>query len=716
MGKSLVLAEKPSVARELARVLGCKGSGDGFMEGKQYIVTWALGHLVTLADPDKYDKRWEKWEMETLPMMPDRMKLEVIRQSSRQFNAVKRLLERPDVSDIVIATDAGREGELVARWILLKAGCKKPAKRLWISSHTDKSIKEGFAKLRPSAEYDNLFLSAQARSHADWLVGLNVTRALTCKYNAQLSAGRVQTPTLALIVKREEEIRAFKPVPFSTVQIELDGFTATLQREGGSRIFDEKEAERLAAKLKGAVATVKSVKRKENIVPPPPAFDLTQLQREANKKWAYTAKETLDLCQSLYERHKVLTYPRTDSRYIPTDVVPSLRERLLAINQGALKETVSALLKKPLQTKYLVNDSKVTDHHAIIPTEEQVMLWDLSGAEKNIYELACRQFVGTLLPPCRYETVAVVLTAAGETFTAKFRIMKEAGWRSTNICQPDEEDEPDVATAAAAPPEGSRLNVRSVNLRQGKTSPPARYTEASLLAAMEHPVGKDGKAITGSLGTPATRAEIIDRLFTAFYAERRGREIVPTSKGKQLVSLAPAQLRSAELTARWEERLSLIASGKEKDKSFIYDIRDFTVKLVKQVQMDDGKYVHDNATRQTCPDCGAMLLRVKGKHGEMLICSDRQCGYHKSISRQTNARCPNCHKKMELRGTGADQMFACVCGYREKLSAFKERTATNSAGKADVRRYLDKQNNSRDTGTSAMAAQLAKWLEKNKDE
>ncbi|MBR2521230.1 MAG: DNA topoisomerase III [Oscillospiraceae bacterium] len=716
MGKSLVLAEKPSVARELAGVLGCRGGQNGYYEGGKYIVTWALGHLVTLADPAAYDKRWEKWDMDTLPMLPRSMKLEVIRQSSRQFGTVKQLMNRQDVGDVIIATDAGREGELVARWIIIKAGCKKPAKRLWISSHTDRSIREGFSKLRPAGEYENLFLSAQARSQADWLVGLNVTRALTCRYNAQLSAGRVQTPTLAMIVRREEEIRTFKSVPFSTVRIKLDGFEASWHRNGSGRIFDDAEARRLKDRLEGQTASVTAVKLTRHTVPPPPAYDLTQLQRDANKKYAYTAKETLDVCQSLYERHKLLTYPRTDSRYISKDIVPSLRERLLAAGQGELKDAVRSLLKSPLRTQYLVNDAKVTDHHAIIPTEEQASLWDLSGQEQNIYEMAARQFICTMMPPYVYETAEVSLAAAGETFTARFRTVLDPGWRSLSAAPSEDEDEDgeEFSVGPRAPEKGARLPIREVRTVPGKTSPPARYTEATLLTAMEHPVGDNGRKITGSLGTPATRADIIDRLFTAFYAERRGREIVPTSKGKQLISLAPPQLLSAELTAKWEERLARIASGAERDTAFIEDMRSFASSLVDQVKAAVGKYVHDNATRQNCPDCGAVLLRVKGKHGEMLVCSDRECGYRKSVSRATNARCPNCHKKMELRGSGDSQIFACVCGYREKLSAFKERTAGKSAGKADVRRYMEKQKNSGSGGSSAMAEQLAKWLENNR--
>ena len=385
MGKILVLAEKPSVGRELARVLGCKKAGEGCLEGDRYIVTWALGHLVELAPPEDYDKAWAKWDMLTLPMLPDQMKTVVIPQSGRQFRSVQALMRRGDVDELVIATDAGREGELVARWIMEKAGWKKPAKRLWISSQTDKAIQDGFAHLRPAADYDNLYHSAQARSVADWVVGLNVTRALTCKHNAQLSAGRVQTPTLALIVDREEEIRSFRPREFWTVRAGFDGFTATWRDPTGqARTFDQEQAQQVAAALTGGTGTLIEVKKTAKQTPPPAAYDLTELQRDANKKYAYSAKETLSIMQNLYEVHKLLTYPRTDSRYISDDVVPTLPERLRSVLVEEYKPLAQQiLLSRPLQTKYLVNNAKVSDHHAIIPTEEQPELWRLSGPERT---------------------------------------------------------------------------------------------------------------------------------------------------------------------------------------------------------------------------------------------------------------------------------------------------------------------------------------------
>lgn len=717
MAKTLVLAEKPSVGRELARVLDCKKSGNGYLEGDKYIVTWALGHLVTLADPNVYDKKYEKWDMQDLPMLPQNMKLVVIPESRRQFQAVSSLMKRGDVNELIIATDAGREGELVARWIMMKAGWKGKTQRLWISSQTDKAIKDGFKNLKPAADYDNLFRSAQARSEADWLVGLNVTRALTCKYNAQLSAGRVQTPTLALIVRREEEIRKFIPKEFWGITAKLQGFTATW-RDGGknAQTFDRNKAEEILKKLQGKPAVLTKVERQRKITPPPAAYDLTELQRDANKKYAYSAKETLSLMQSLYERHKLLTYPRTDARYISQDVVATLPERLRSCMVDEYKPLAQEIYRnKPLKTKYLVNDAKVTDHHAIIPTEEQPQLYDLSGPERNIYDLVVRRFLAVLMDPYEYEEIRLTMTIGGETFTAKGKRVLSQGWKAAyNRSFQLEEDEDEQTQNLPELSQGQKLKVESVALKPGKTSPPARYTEATLLSAMEHPSGQVSDQNlsrileeTSGLGTPATRADIIEKLFSTFYVERRGKELVPTSKGMQLVELAPEELRSAALTAKWEDQLADIAKGKVRDNEFVDQMRKYATELVTEVKASNQTYRHDNQTRTRCPDCGKYLLRVKGKRGEMLVCPDRECGYRRSLSQTTNARCPNCHKKMELRGEGEKQMFACVCGYREKLSDFKKRRANAGAGKRDVRKYLANQDTG--GGNTAMADALAKW-------
>ena len=726
LAKTLVLTEKPSVAKDIARVLGCKRSGNGCIVGDKYIVTWALGHLVTLADPEAYDDKYKNWRMEDLPMLPGRMKLVVIGQTSKQFKAVSSLLSSAEVSDIVIATDAGREGELVARWIIQKANCRKPMRRLWISSQTDKAIKEGFASLKPSSQYDNLYRSAQCRAEADWLVGLNVTRALTCKHNAQLSAGRVQTPTLAMIVRREEDILRFRPKDYFTVKADFGEYTALYKDgKGQARFADAAAAKEVADSVRGKRGVLSEVKKVYRFKAPPAAYDLTELQRDANKKYGYSAKQTLSLMQSLYETHKLLTYPRTDSRYITKDVAATLPERLRAIAIGPYKDDANAVLRsKPIQTKYIVNDAKVTDHHAIIPTEQYVDLNKLSREERHIYDLVVRRFIAVLSAPFEYDEVQVKITVGRYNFYTKGQSVKSADWRAvydSTLADDDDDSEPDLAAQRLpALSQGAAAAVKEVRVCAGKTSPPARYTEATLLTAMENPASqvedgrlRDALKTAGGLGTPATRADIIEKLFNSFYIERRGREIFPTSKGRQLIGIVPPDLKSAELTAKWEQQLSLIAEGKANDRKFIEEMRGYASSLVQAVKSSTAEYKHDNMTREPCPQCGKYLLEVNGKKGKMLVCQDRDCGYRKSISVITNARCPECHKKLEMRGEGDKKAFFCVCGYREKLSDFEKRKESSGAGKRDVAKYMQQQAKQKPAG-NALADQLAKWMEENK--
>lgn len=726
LAKTLVLTEKPSVAKDIARVLGCKRSGNGCIVGDKYIVTWALGHLVTLADPEAYDDKYKNWRMEDLPMLPGRMKLVVIGQTSKQFKAVSSLLSSAEVSDIVIATDAGREGELVARWIIQKANCRKPMRRLWISSQTDKAIKEGFASLKPSSQYDNLYRSAQCRAEADWLVGLNVTRALTCKHNAQLSAGRVQTPTLAMIVRREEDILRFRPKDYFTVKADFGEYTAIYKDgKGQARFADAAAVKEVADSVRGKRGVLSEVKKVYRFKAPPAAYDLTELQRDANKKYGYSAKQTLSLMQSLYETHKLLTYPRTDSRYITKDVAATLPERLRAIAIGPYKDSANAVLRsKPIQTKYIVNDAKVTDHHAIIPTEQYVDLNKLSREERHIYDLVVRRFIAVLSAPFEYDEVQVKITVGRYNFYTKGQSVKSAGWKAlydSSLADDDDDSEPDLAAQRLpALSQGAAAAVKEVRVCAGKTSPPARYTEATLLTAMENPASqvedgrlRDALKTAGGLGTPATRADIIEKLFNSFYIERRGREIFPTSKGRQLIGIVPPDLKSAELTAKWEQQLSLIAEGKANDRKFIEEMRGYASSLVQAVKSSTAEYKHDNMTREPCPQCGKYLLEVNGKKGKMLVCQDRDCGYRKSISVITNARCPECHKKLEMRGEGDKKAFFCVCGYREKLSDFEKRKESSGAGKRDVAKYMQQQAKQKPAG-NALADQLAKWMEENK--
>ena len=706
--KSLVIAEKPSVARDIARVLHCNQKGNGILEGKEYVVTWALGHLVTLADPEEYDKKYVKWDMETLPMMPEKMKLVVIRQTSKQYQAVKAQLFRKDIGDIIIATDAGREGELVARWILDKSGCRKPIRRLWISSVTDKAIRDGFHNLKDGREYDNLYRAAVARAEADWLVGINGTRALTCRHNAQLSCGRVQTPTLAIIARREEEIRKFQPEEYYGVTLQAGGIQWTWKdtRSGSYRTFQKDRAEDIRKNISDGVLAITSVAKKPKKTYAPGLYDLTTLQREANQKYGFSAKETLNIMQRLYENHKVLTYPRTDSRYIGKDVVPTIKERLKACGTGPYRKLAGVLISKPIQTNgSFVDDKKVSDHHAIIPTEQFVQLDHMTNEERKIYDMVVRRFLSVLYPAFEYEQTSLEAKAAGQTFAANGKTVISAGWKAVYEEGMQEEDTEDNALKDQKLPvfrQGEKIHIDSARLTNGKTKPPAHFTEATLLAAMENPVKymstKDSQAAktlgeTGGLGTVATRADIIEKLFHTFLMEKRGNEIYLTSKAKQLLELVPEDLKKPELTADWEKKLSDISKGKLKQKVFLDGIREYTEKIVGEIKTGTGTFRHDNLTNKICPNCGKRLLAVNGKNSKMLVCQDRECGYRETISRTTNARCPKCHKRMEMLVKGKEETFVCACGYKEKLSSFQARRAKEGAGvnKRDVQKYLKKQ-------------------------
>ena len=596
MSKTLVLAEKPSVGRDLAKVLKCNQNKGSYIEGNKYIVTWAMGHLVGLLDPEGYDDKYKQWKMETLPMLPKYMKLTVLKKTGKQYNEVKKQLLRKDVSDIVIATDSGREGELVARWILEKSGVKKPLKRLWISSQTNKAILEGFKNLKDAKEYDNLYKAAVCRAEADWLVGLNVTRALTCKYNAQLSAGRVQSPTLAMIVNREEEIRNFKPVDYWTLNAEGNGFALTwVSNKGDNSTFKEEVADSILNKCKGQNGEVTEVKKTTKKKYSPALYDLTELQRDANKIWGYSAKQTLNIMQRLYENHKVLTYPRTDSRYVTSDIVATIPERLKAVSFGEYRAAAESLLKSGVKAnKNYVDNSKVSDHHAIIPTEEKGSLANLSTEEKHIYDLVVKRFLSVLMPAYEYEQTTVVVNIAGETFTAKGNITKSKGWKRLYDNLKDEEDSQELPELKS----GDKITVASVNKVKKQTTPPARFNEATLLSAMENPqkyvnLGKDAAKTlneTGGLGTVATRADIIEKLFNSFVIEKKGKDIYPTSKGKQLIDLVPEDLKSPLLTAKWESQLDNIAKGKANDKKFVGDMKAYATKLVEDVKGGTARF------------------------------------------------------------------------------------------------------------------------------
>lgn len=703
MAKTLVLAEKPSVGRELGRVLGCHMKKDGYLEGNQYVVTWALGHLVTLADPQDYDKRLETWDMQDLPMLPDQMKLKVIPQTTRQYHVVKTQLNRNDVQDVVIATDAGREGELVARWIFDKAGIHKSMKRLWISSQTDKAIQEGFRNLKPAQAYENLYQSAVCRAQADWIVGLNVTRALTCKYNASLSAGRVQTPTLAMITQREEEIRKFQPKTYYTIEVDLGEFTMQYRKDNQQhQLFDKTIAESLLNRLKQQRVTIQEVNKTMKKELPPLLYDLTELQRDANKRFGFSAKETLNIMQSLYETHKILTYPRTDSRYLSHDIVATLKERLQAISIDVYAPFAQAVLKKGIQvSKRYVDDTKVSDHHAIIPTEEYVELQRLNYDEKRVYDLVVKRFLAVLSDTAIFENTKIKAQFEECAFYASGKIMKTQGWRSL-YSQKDQfdEDEEEMEQLLPQVTKGQRYAIKDIKMRSHLTKAPARYSEATLLSAMEHPSKfiQDAKMKNvledaNGIGTVATRADIIEKLFKSNYIEKRGNVIYPLSKGIQLVALVPQELRSPLLTATWEDKLSAIAKGNLQRKDFMTDMRAYASKLVNDVQESEANYHHDNMTQKKCPECGSHLLQINGKKGKLLACSNPACKYKQNLSFISNARCPNCHKKLTVVGEKEKRLYTCICGFREKFDRFNEilKQKSNKAGKQELQAYMQKQ-------------------------
>lgn len=702
MKKILVLAEKPSVGRDIARVLNCNKDKNGYIEGSKYIVTWALGHLVTLADPESYGEKYKSWKMEDLPILPPKLKTVVIKKTSKQFNTVKAQLNREDVREIVIATDAGREGELVARWILEKAHVKKPIKRLWISSSTDKAIKEGFEKLRDGRQYNNLYHSAIARAEADWFVGINGTRALTTKYNAQLSCGRVQTPTLGMILKREEEIRKFVPKEYYSIEISTKKGSSNFKmnwvdKNNNTTSFNEEKVENTAKKLNNKEIKITDVKKVDKKRYSKPLYDLTELQRDANKIFGFSAKETLSIMQKLYEHHKVLTYPRTDSRYLTTDIVETLKDRVKAVNVSDYSKVCTKLLKTNIKgNKSFVDNSKVSDHHAIIPTEERVFLGDLSDKERKIYDLVVKRFLSVLCPPFEYVETTITGTCEGENFRVKGNKVVNLGFTEA---YGDDEDEklntiPEILV-------NDVLKIEEVKVKTGKTNPPPYLNEATLLTEMEK----------NNLGTVATRADIIEKLFNSFSVEKKNnKELHITSKGRQLLDLAPEKLKTPSLTAEWEKKLTDISNGKANKDAFIEDIKSYTKEIVKEINRSDSKFKHDNLTKNKCPNCGKFMLEVNGKKGKMLVCEDRECNTRKTVSQITNSRCPNCHKKLELRGEGENKIFACACGYREKLSAFNKRKAEekSNGSKKDIQKYLKNQNKNEETFNNPFAEALAK--------
>ncbi|WP_436880515.1 DNA topoisomerase III [Staphylococcus haemolyticus] len=691
--KSLILAEKPSVARDIAEAMNVKGKRNGYIENEKYVVTWALGHLVTNAQPEHYDKAYKEWKLEDLPIIPKHMQTVVIGKTSKQFKTVKSLILDKKVKEVIIATDAGREGELVARLILDKVHNKKPIKRLWISSVTKKAIQEGFKKLKDGREFQHLYEAALARSEADWIVGINATRALTTKYDAQLSLGRVQTPTIQLVNARQQEINHFKPKKYYTLSTEIGGLTFQLSTK--KQHMTKEDATQIANEIEHVEGIVDNVEKKVKKSHPKPLYNLTDLQQEAYQRYKMGPKETLNTIQNLYERHKVLTYPRTDSNYLTDDMVDTIKERLYALLATDYKSQVKSLLGQSYSSKMRIfNNHKVSDHHAIIPTEVRPDMQSLSNRESKIYMMVAERFLESLMAPHEYEAVRVNVTVGQHIFVFNEKVTRQLGYKALKTNN-------DNVVKKVAFQKGEKYHLQSLKVNEHETTPPDYFNEGSLLKAMENPQNyiqlKDKKHAntlrqTGGIGTVATRADIIEKLFNLNAIESRDGKIKVTSKGKQILDLAPQELTSPLLTAEWEEKLLLIEKGRYNSRHFIDEMKAFTQSIVNTIKSSEQKYKHDNLITTECPTCGKFMIKVKTKNGQMLVCQDPTCKTKKNVQRKTNARCPNCKKKMTLFGRGKDAVYRCVCGHTETQEQMDKRFKNKSSGKVskkEMKKYMN---------------------------
>ncbi len=625
------MAEQPSVGRDIARVLGATSRGDGCLQGNGYTVTWAVGHLVTLKEPDEIDSRYKKWSYDTLPILPEDIPLKVIRQSAAQYRIVSRLMNSADTARIICATDAGREGELIFRYIYTQCGCTKPFDRLWISSMTDEAISEGFRSLRSGTDYDGLYHSARCRSEADWLVGMNASRAFTLRYGALLSVGRVQTPTLAILVRRRREIENFKPENYATLTADFGdyrGIWFSEKLDPDTHLKDKETAQAIAQQVKGKTGTVTKVETQRRRDLPPQLYDLTSLQRDANRLLGFTASRTLKVAQSLYEKRKALTYPRTDSRYLPPDMIPRVVQTMKLLPGEYQPYLGGALPEGKLRvTRRTVDADKVTDHHAIIPTAKRVDPSSFDADERQLYDLVARRLLAAFYPPCEYDATRVVTAVGEHTFRSTGRTVIQNGWRDVpplknppkTSRKKEEEDDaplPDLH-------EGDTRTVRSAQVKEDKTKPPAPMTDASLLLAMEN-AGRESddeeiaRQMKGSgIGTPATRAAIIERLLQVGYAERHGKTLTATDKGVRLIDVVPEQLSSAETTGRWELALDRITDGSQDAARFMDSIRKFAAYLVENAKNSAPQVTFPAEERRKGKRSGASSA---GKEVEGCLC------------------------------------------------------------------------------------------------
>ena len=587
---TLVVAEKPSVARDIARVLGAREKGEGCLVGGGYAVTWALGHLVTLKEPEELDEKYKRWRAQDLPILPERMETKVIKKTRSQFLAVKKLMNDKETKDIVCATDSGREGELIFRYIYEQAGCSKPVSRLWISSMTDEAIRAGFEALRPASDYDALYRSARCRADADWLIGMNATRAYTLRYGVLLSIGRVQTPTLSMLVRRRREIDAFVPQTYYTVRADFGDYKGVYVSEKGEKRIDSAEtAQDIAARVTGQEGRVERADREKKTERPPLLYDLTTLQREANAQLGFTAKKTLATAQKLYEQHKLLTYPRTDSRYLSRDMLGKVKKTLSAYD-GELAALGEAALGYGVRlTPRVFDDAKLTDHHAIIPTGKRAAGMQLTADERRLYEMVARRLAAVFYPDHLYDAVKVVTRVGGDAFSSTGRSVTQEGWKAVyREAQKPRRKKDDEEQALPPLAVGDVRTCRAAKAVQEQTKPPREHNDASLLSEMEHA----GRQIEDeelreqmkdcALGTPATRAAIIERLIEVGYVKRTGKNLVATPKGVQLIEAVPPEIASPETTGRWERELSQIARGKDSEARFRQGIVRLATFLVQQ--------------------------------------------------------------------------------------------------------------------------------------
>lgn len=654
MGRIVVVAEKPSVGRDIARVLNCGAYGDGCFMNDRYIVTWALGHLVTLLEPDELDIKYKKWSFDTLPILPEEIPLKVIPKTRSQFTKVKKLICDKDTDSLICATDAGREGELIFRYIYEKSGCKKPFTRLWISSMTDEAISEGFRNIRPGSDYDGLYSSAQCRGKADWLVGMNASRAFTLRYGVLLSVGRVQTPTLAILVRRSQEIKDFKPEGYCTLTADFGDYSGIWFSESAdpdTHIRERKTADELAEAVRGRTAVVEQAETARKREPPPQLYDLTSLQRDANKLLGFTAEKTLKLAQSLYETHKALTYPRTDSRYLPPDMIPRVMQTMNALPEEYRRFVSGALPDGRLSvTKRTVDETKVTDHHAIIPTAKRVQTDRFSEDERRLYDLVVRRLLAAFYPACEYEATRIITAVEEQRFRTTGKVILLNGWHDVSPSAYTKTSSRKTAANAAEdnpalPPlkPGDTRTVRKTAVKEDVTKPPSQHTDASLLAAMES-AGRElddeelAKQMKGSgIGTPATRAAIIERLLKVGYVQRKGKTLIATEKGVKLIEIMPKEIASPEMTGRWELALHDITDGRQDAVRFMDGIRRMSAFLVDYAKTKSkeatfpaedrgrkrgGKKQRTPIKQAACPLCGSGLMESPRAYN----CEKPSCG------------------------------------------------------------------------------------------